>query len=84
MVQKFQRVFARPVRRGPASVASRQALATMVPNLIPSAATRLEPSSWWPEPMDLDPSDSDRWPEPMDLDPPGLLVWTPLDIKFEF
>ena len=83
-MQKYQRVFANPVRRGPASVASRQALASMVPNLIPSSTVvHLEPSSRWPEPVNLDPSDSDRWPEPMDLDPPGLLVFTPLNLRFD-
>ena len=55
---------------GPASVASRQAFASVIPNLIPSfTATHLEPFSWWPEPMDLD--------------PPGLLVFTPLNLRFD-
>ena len=84
MAEKFQRKFAKPVRRGPA-VAQRQALASVVSNLtFSTAAPRIEPFSWCPEPIDLDPSDSDRWPEPMDLDPPGLLVWTPLNIKFDW
>ena len=38
MVEKFQRKFAKPVRRGPAGIAQRQALASVVSSLTFSTA----------------------------------------------
>src|SRR5688572_13500807 len=61
--QKYQRQLIRPVRRDPAGIAQRQALASIVSDLVPSYSALLHP----PRPI-RKPQFISRWPKPMDLD----------------